>query len=403
MTAIFKKMNPIKRLYWGMIGIGLGMGIIFPFYANWFVDWLPGRLVFFVIGCLLAGLSVGLLNYYIMKKVLGYVIERSFKKVETHLGENIIQQKETNSFGTEHFQILDDIFKDIGEVFSHVYKNQEKIEELMLNSKNNITSLKNNTTEVATSSQEVSASIEEIATAMEDLSLHSSNIVNFNQKTHKGLENNEEEVQLGNTYLNKALKAMNNLEEKIDHINDIFKTTQKISEQTEMLALNASVEAVKTGDNNGFKVVAEEIRKLAEKSTKASKEIYETLESIHKASYKVIKVITGSEKNQLETQQKYFDDNIKTSITDIFSNISTSSHESLNAMDEIVDETREQAVSTQQVSASTQQISAAIQQVASNTQMVNNITDDLVEDIEQTITASNNLMDYIQEKIGDKR
>jgi len=62
--------NTMANMFWKMVGIGVVMGIIFPVYAGFFVNWIPERKLFFIIGCLIAGLIVGVVNYLIAFKTL---------------------------------------------------------------------------------------------------------------------------------------------------------------------------------------------------------------------------------------------------------------------------------------------------------------------------------------------
>ena len=60
----------LARLRWSYIGFGVTVALIFPFYAQYFVEWKPGMLVWFVVGCLIAGVSIGIFSYLILKLVL---------------------------------------------------------------------------------------------------------------------------------------------------------------------------------------------------------------------------------------------------------------------------------------------------------------------------------------------
>ena len=65
-------MNPsiLGRLRLSFIGFGVTIALIFPFYAQFFVEWKPGMLGWFVFGCLVAGVSIGVFAYVIMNIVL---------------------------------------------------------------------------------------------------------------------------------------------------------------------------------------------------------------------------------------------------------------------------------------------------------------------------------------------
>jgi len=60
----------LKQLQYSFLGFGLLMGIVFPFYANIFVNWKEGMLVWFCLGCIVAGITIGIVNHKLLEILL---------------------------------------------------------------------------------------------------------------------------------------------------------------------------------------------------------------------------------------------------------------------------------------------------------------------------------------------
>ena len=64
------KPSILRNILFAFLGFGISMGIIFPFYASFFVEYKEGLYIWFAIGCLVAGIVIGVINYYLLNILL---------------------------------------------------------------------------------------------------------------------------------------------------------------------------------------------------------------------------------------------------------------------------------------------------------------------------------------------
>ncbi len=182
--------------------------------------------------------------------------------------------------------------------FGRIMDNNNKIDDSICGI---INSIRDAASHIATAAQEISegsqnlaqgstiqnSTIEEISAAVSDIlertRLHSKNA----DKARHTSDGISAEAQSGSAKMERLMAALNDINKSTSYISNVIKTIEDIAFQTNLLALNAAVEAAHAGvHGKGFGVVAEEVKKLAEKSSKAARETSDFLsDSISKAKY----------------------------------------------------------------------------------------------------------------------
>lgn len=189
------------------------------------------------------------------------------------------------------------------------------------------------------------------------------------------------------------------LNENMNKVNEFLSGISQISEQTNMLALNASIEAARAGDaGKGFAVVAEEVRKLAEASDNSVKEINLIMNEIRVNSNSVLEEVLKGKETTEDGQQliKY----VHTSFRDIeneFNNIDKHLLDQLERIQETTAQVKEINTKVNDISDISRENAAATEELVATTEENNlNIKDihDFMASIKDSSTKLQDVIEY---------
>ncbi|RMG50481.1 MAG: hypothetical protein D6717_13855 [Gammaproteobacteria bacterium] len=151
-------------------------------------------------------------------------------------------------------------------------------------------------------SKEINAigdNVNSVATAVEEMAASASSVAQHAEQTVQMADQSLERTQLGNQHVSSLMGDLGLLEDAVNsmaqgvgkfveftsEINQLTTIVNDIAQQTNLLALNAAIEAARAGEaGRGFAVVADEVKKLADKTTEATKEIVTVTQTMNELS-----------------------------------------------------------------------------------------------------------------------
>lgn len=268
-----------------------------------------------------------------------------------------------------------------------------------------INSIAEGATTQAEEASDSSRVTEELSSFIENINASLMQTVNLSEQMTTSNTEGQEAVKAFNSLYQKnvsttqaSIQVVSTLSEKSNIIETIIEAIQSISEQTSLLALNASIEAARAGEHGrGFAVVADEVRKLAGQSNDATEEIRERMAEIAELIQKADTAMKSSQQINDETSNTlsktiHLLDDVGQSSTQVSNQIdflNKDMEEVEHAKNKVLDSitnvsvvAEESAAATEEVGASVEEMTASIQEVTGSIHKLNGLIHKLAESTE---------------------
>ncbi len=158
-----------------------------------------------------------------------------------------------------------------------------------------ITQQREETDQVATAMNQMSATVQEVAQNAEHASLAATDADQQAQVGDQVVAEAIARIEQLATQMDRCLTSMQHLAGESQRIGSILDVIKSVSEQTNLLALNAAIEAARAGEaGRGFAVVADEVRGLAQRTQQSTEEIEHLIESLHQGTDEVTSLLDSS-------------------------------------------------------------------------------------------------------------
>jgi methyl-accepting chemotaxis protein len=374
----------LKNLFLSFTGFGLAIGIIFPLIAQQFVEWRPGMQAWFTVLSIIAGVSMGALNYWLTNRILLAKLRRMSEVADAISHKDISHKCDLVSHDligkiVGSFNLMADNLRStiteiadssaqLSEAVSRMSSISSETSQHLQSQQSQTAQITNAINEVTTTLREVARNTEQASVAANEASAEARNGALIATEAIGGTDLLVAQVE-------KVAGMLDGLRSDSDNIGLVLDVIRGIAEQTNLLALNAAIEAARAGEQGrGFAVVADEVRTLASRTQESTQEINNIIEGLQSKAASAYEAMQSARESAQKGAEQV--ENAAMSLAEIAGGVNTV--QTMNA--QIASATEEQRCISEevnnniiQISQGTDQSAAGVQQIASATQQLGQV------------------------------
>ncbi|MGX1924652.1 methyl-accepting chemotaxis protein [Vibrio sp. NH-7] len=246
---------------------------------------------------------------------MGYVISNNIltplEKLITHMHNiadgdlrgrlNLTRKDELGDMGKQMDKMLDKLQTTLSTAHDSAIQSSTMASQIAQASEEAATSVNSQHSQLellSTAMTEMSATISDVATNAENTSESTGKVVNHVQVNDEAMKVTSKSIAHVSDNISLANDLVRGLQAGVNEISNVVEVIRDVSEQTNLLALNAAIEAARAGEQGrGFAVVADEVRNLASRTQNSTNEVQHTIEKLTEQANKTFEAMQTSNEN----------------------------------------------------------------------------------------------------------